>query len=93
MFLLIAILWRCFSWVGMGIRSTSAKVEWQFMIWCLGSALFAHAATSISVAYFDQSKTFFWINIGIISSMFSVIVTKEGNLSSRNWKSQPIRRF
>ncbi len=71
---LIAILWRCFVWVGRGVRSTSTNSEQQLMIWCLGAALFAHAATCISVAYFDQSKAFLWLNVGIISSMYSVVV-------------------
>lgn len=72
--IMVAIFWRCFKWVGRGVVTTSAMPQWQFMIWCLGAALFAHAATSISVAYFDQSKTFLWLNIGIISSMFSILV-------------------
>ena len=43
-----------------------------FMMWCLGAGLFAHACTSLSVAYFDQSMMFFWLNIAVISSMQSV---------------------
>ena len=44
----------------------------RFMIWCLGAGLFAHACTSLSVAYFDQSMMFFWLNVAVISSMHSV---------------------
>lgn len=43
------------------------------MIWCLGAGLFAHAVTSLSVSYTDQSMMFFWLNIGVISSMYSVV--------------------
>jgi hypothetical protein len=71
MVLFITILWRSFAWVGRGVRSASAKPQEKFMIWCLGAALFSHAVTCISVAYFDQSKIFLWLNIGFISSMFS----------------------
>lgn len=88
MFLLIAILWRCFTWVGRGVRNTSVDPEWKFMIWCLGAALFAHAATCMSVAYFDQTKAFLWLNVGIISSMFSVLVANEGKPGSRNWEAK-----
>ena len=42
------------------------------MIFCFGAALFAHAATSISVAYFDQSMLFFWLTIAVISSIYSI---------------------
>jgi hypothetical protein len=71
--LLIAILWRAFRSVGQMVRS-SADQPWsdRFMIWCLGAGLFAHASTSLSVAYFDQSMMFFWLNIAVISSMQTV---------------------
>jgi hypothetical protein len=82
MLLLIAILWVCFTWVGRVVRSNFAISESKLMAWCLGAALFAHAATSISVAYFDQSKTFLWLNIAMISSMFTVF-ENAGKPSSR----------
>jgi hypothetical protein len=74
MLLLVAIIWRAFVWVGDSVRTASGALqEYRFMIWCLGAGLFAHAGTSLSVAYFDQSMTFFWLNIGVISSMYSVV--------------------
>jgi hypothetical protein len=42
----------------------------RFLMWTLGAGLFAHAATSISVAYFDQSLIFIWMNLSIISSLY-----------------------
>lgn len=74
MLLLIAIMWRAFVWVGDSIRNAPAALqEHRFMIWCLGAGLFAHAGTSLSVAYFDQSMMFFWLNIGVISSAYSIV--------------------
>jgi hypothetical protein len=74
MLLLIAIMWRAFVWVGDSIRNAPAALqEHQFMIWCLGAGLFAHAGTSLSVAYFDQSMIFFWLNISVISSMYLIV--------------------
>ena len=74
MLLLIAMMWRAFVWVGESVRNAPAALrEQRFIIWCLGAGLFAHAATSVSVAYFDQSMMFFWLNMGIISSMFSIV--------------------
>jgi hypothetical protein len=74
MLLLIAIIWRAFVWVGRSVRNAPATLQEQrFMIWCLGAGLFAHAVASLSVAYFDQSMTFLWLNIGAISSMYSVV--------------------
>jgi hypothetical protein len=75
MLLLIAILWAAFSGLGKVLRER-ADLERQdaFMIWCMGAALFAHAVTSFSVAYFDQSMVFFWLNIAMISSLRILLV-------------------
>lgn len=73
MALVIAMIWRSFSWVGSTIRSASIESpDSRFMIWCLGSGLLAHTVTSLSVSYTDQSMMFFWLNIGAISSIYSV---------------------
>jgi hypothetical protein len=44
-----------------------------FMVWGFGAALFSHAVSSISVAYFDQSVIFFWMTLAAISSVYSTI--------------------
>jgi hypothetical protein len=71
--LMVAVLWRAFTYVGAAIRDESVPLQHRFMIWCLGVGLFAHAATSLAVTYFDQSMTFFWLNLGFISAMFSAV--------------------
>lgn len=40
-----------------------------FFAWCLGASLFAQAVTSISVAYFDQSVIFLFLNIAFAASL------------------------
>lgn len=70
MIMLIIILKVGFGWVG-NLQDTEISETDKFVIWCLGCGLFAHAITSISVAYFDQSLIFFWLNIAVISSMYS----------------------
>lgn len=74
MLLVIAMMWRSFRCVGRMAHATGVPKHDRFMIWCWGSALFAHAITSLSVAYFDQSMIFFWLNLAIISSMWSLAV-------------------
>jgi hypothetical protein len=68
--LLLAICWTSFKWVGEAIDSIPEDDEsgGRFMIWCMGASLFSHVATSISVAYYDQSVFFFWFSIATISS-------------------------
>ena len=69
--LLAAMCWVSFKWVGNIIDSIPEDDENgdRFMVWCMGASLFSHVATSISVAYYDQSVFFFWFSIATISSL------------------------
>ena len=70
--LVIMMLLKAFKWVGVVYRAHyDESPSDSFMIWCLGAGLFAHATTSVSVAYFDQSLIFFWMNVAVIASMYS----------------------
>jgi hypothetical protein len=70
--LLIAMTWVGFKWVGNTIDSIPEDNDSgdRFMVWCMGASLFSHVATSISVAYYDQSVFFFWFSIATISSIY-----------------------
>ena len=70
--LMIAIVWVGFKWVGNAIDTIPEDDENgdRFMIWCMGASLFSHVATSISVAYYDQSVFFYWFSIATISSIY-----------------------
>jgi hypothetical protein len=71
MLLFIATLWKGFSFVGQGLRNNSdgSKTS-QFFLWALGASLFAHATTSISVSYFDQSFIFLYLTLAAISTFY-----------------------
>ncbi len=71
MLLFIAIIGCAFRYIGNSYRAQSSKED-AFIIWCLGSALFAHTATMISVSYFDQSFIFLYANLAAISSLNSL---------------------
>jgi len=73
MLLFILILWTGFRYVGKTIRVQNAeRAEDQFFIWALGASLFSHAATCISVAYFDQSFLFLYSTLAAIASLHTV---------------------
>ena len=86
MLLYIAILAKGFSYVGMILhRSPSFSPYSPFIIWCLGSALFVHAVTSISVSYFDQSFVFIYMTLALIAStMSSTSIEKQSKKSALN---------
>lgn len=70
MFLFIAILVKGFSFVGESLRQAADfSPDSQFMIWALGASLFSHAATFISVSYFDQSVVFLYLTLAAICSL------------------------
>ncbi len=69
MLLFIAILSKGFSQVGQTLREGSdLPNKSRFVIWTLGASLFAHAATCISVSYFDQSFLFLYLTLAAIAS-------------------------
>lgn len=58
-----------FVYVGRAIRCThDTKDAW--FVWCLGTSLFANAATCISVSYFDQSVMFLYLTLASIASLY-----------------------
>ena len=65
----IAILTTAFSYVGQGFAdSAGGPAPRRFMLWTLGCALLAHAVTSISVSYFDQSFIFLYLTLAAVGS-------------------------
>ncbi|WP_424315759.1 hypothetical protein [Haloferula sp.] len=53
------------------------SLENKFMVWCFGAALFSHAVSAISIAYFDQSQTFFWMTLAVTASVTLIRVDEE----------------
>jgi hypothetical protein len=67
------MVWKSLSAVGVAIRSVPDTDNYQkFVIWCFGAGMLAHAVTSVSVSYFDQSAIFFWLNVAILGSVLSM---------------------
>ncbi|MCW1886361.1 hypothetical protein OKA04_16605 [Luteolibacter flavescens] len=72
--LFVAIIWIAFKWVGDILNARpDLDPRDRFMIWCMGTSLFTHVASSVSVAYYDQSYVFFWFSIASISALAAMI--------------------
>jgi hypothetical protein len=67
--LLIAIIVKTFSLIGRKLRDPALSTKDAFVLWALGSAMFAHMATSFSVGYFDQSFVFFYLPSAVAASV------------------------
>lgn len=74
---LFSIQWKSFRLLGsriLELRQLNSPDE--FWLWCLGSALFAHAITFLSISYFDQIYIFFW---GLIGGIIGFIAQGESD--------------
>jgi hypothetical protein len=70
MLLFIGVLTTAFSAVGKALKLyKEAPFESQFRIWILGSILFGHAATFLSIYYFDQSVIFLFLLLACIGAL------------------------
>jgi hypothetical protein len=41
----------------------------EFLLWCAGTAIFAHALSFISISYFDQMYVFFYMLLGAVPGL------------------------
>jgi len=73
LFLFVWILVAAFQSVGRTVREApdGTSPDIGFLTWALGSSLFAHAATFVSVSYFDQSFVMLYLTLAAIAAMAS----------------------
>ena len=87
--LVIVILVYTFRLIGSTLSEESLlSQENRFLIWSLGASMFAHVATGISVAYFDQSMIFFWLDIAVIGSIHSSINSIQAKITDTRGSEQ-----
>jgi hypothetical protein len=63
MVVFILVLGKGFSAVGRTLRQRAMPPSSEFLLWACGASLFAHTATCIGVAYFDQSIVFLYLSL------------------------------
>jgi O-antigen ligase len=70
MLTLVAIICLCFRNLlkHIGIVPGDDKPH-EFTLWCLGTALFAHALSFVSISYFDQMYVLFYLLVGGIAGI------------------------
>jgi hypothetical protein len=80
--LFIMIIGYCFQGLGKTRRILTDQSDYKQIIpWVLGSALFAHVVTFISVAYFDQMRMMWVLLLSIIAFVASLSIKKSGKPS------------
>jgi hypothetical protein len=69
LFLFVLIIILCFKAIGIVLDSLNQdNREEQILVWGMGAALVAHAASFVSVSYFDQTIVFYYLLIAMIST-------------------------
>ncbi|MDB6169027.1 MAG: hypothetical protein JWM88_1891 [Verrucomicrobia bacterium] len=99
---LIIIIFNCALWTGFRYVHQTLKLSLEapfherFLIWCTGAALFGHVATMVTVAYFDQSVMFLYLNLAVIGSIHGTAITamrarlRPSHRSDLEWASSPV---
>ncbi|MCX7867744.1 MAG: hypothetical protein N2438_11595 [Limisphaera sp.] len=68
--LFIGVIWCGFRYAGAAMQAwRGVDSEREFFVWAIGAALFAHAASCVSVAYFDQSILFLYLTLGLLATL------------------------
>jgi hypothetical protein len=91
--MLLLFVWGlaiAFMMVSGALRANKdAPFQERFLLWTLGCILFGHAASMISVSYFDQSVFFLYFVLAAISTLQAVTVTEENFAGEPVLSSQP----
>lgn len=72
MLLFIFLFFKAFQFLGktmQALRTVENGSNEEFVLWCVGSVLFAHAVTFFSVSYFDQSYVPLFLLVGAVSGI------------------------
>jgi len=75
--LIILVLVRCFSYLGLALKTADDGLcQSVGLLWCCGCVLFAHVCTLFSNTYWDQLFLPWWAVLAMISSATSSILAQ-----------------
>jgi len=88
--LFVFTLAAAFRYVGAAatMAPSPGEPDRRFFVWSLGAALFAHAATFISVSYFDQSFVSLYLTLAAIAA---VGIRETATKPNTAWPARPVR--
>jgi hypothetical protein len=70
----VLVISRSFAMLGDARKAVDGDKDQEWMLWCLGSAMFANVVGFFGVNYFDQSRVWWFILLAMISAIASPIV-------------------
>ena len=64
---LVLLLWYSFRSIGTALKQEHTRPRTEnFLLWCAGTSLAVHAASFLSISYYDQMYVHFYLLIGAI---------------------------
>lgn len=94
MALFIWLIGKCFQTTGLTVlNQAELSPPGRFMVWSLGAALFSHAVSFFSVAYFDQITVFLFLLIGMVAALVSNAKKEGWELEQEHGENQGIVQF
>jgi hypothetical protein len=70
----ILVISRSFAMLGNARKAVDGDKDQEWILWCLGSAMFANVVGFFGVNYFDQSRVWWFILLAMISAIASPIL-------------------
>jgi hypothetical protein len=74
----ILVISRSFGMLGDARKSVDGDKGKEWMLWCLGSAMFANVVAFFGVNYFDQSRIWWFILLAMISAIAAPMLQGHG---------------
>lgn len=88
--LFVGLLWSGFRYAGIALRTwRGLDPGREFFAWCIGAGLFGHAASCVSVAYFDQSVVFLYLTLGLLATLRVATVLTPARLETQAAAPEP----
>jgi hypothetical protein len=73
----IAVICRAFSALGQARRQVAGQQGHEWLLWCLGAALFSHVVAYFGIGYFDQIQVAWYL---ILSMICATVASMEQQL-------------
>jgi hypothetical protein len=89
--LFLVMISRCFGRLGDARKAVQADPQQQWVLWFLGSALFAHVTAFFGVNYFDQSRVSWIMLLAMISTVTAPILARGQKAAEAEVVGSPIQ--
>ena len=88
--LFIAIISRSFAGIGTARKLVAGDRNEEWLLWCLGAAVFAHVVAYFGIGYFDQMQVAWFVLLAIVSAETTSIGLRRRRSEAESALSYPV---